>query len=136
MDYRSNNAGYMAGIYLRVVMKHLYLMIEAGKLFDTESQLYKFRIGESAKDRVALEVIKNYAEKHSYYLAPWSLEVRDFCFKLAKSVNRSFLQLNWVYIDGYQLSKIIKQGNALPRKNYISPHEAAVKRMMGVLWQT
>lgn len=104
-------------------MKTFFLMIEANGIFTAEDCLYKFRCGISDRDQRALAVVRDYAERNGYYFAKYSLGVRDFCFKLAESVDRDFLQLNWVYLDVVKLAKHIKEYNFTPRKQPASPAE-------------
>lgn len=115
-------------------MKRYYLMIEASRLFDEDSQLYKFRVGSSVREQAALNVVKKYAVQHGFYISEWTVDTRDFVFKLAESIGRTYLQLNWNYMECAMMARYIRNCSALPRKTFLSPHEAAVRRMLGEVY--
>ena len=115
-------------------MKVFYVMIEADETFTTDSHIYKFKCGISAKDQRSMSVVQDYANKHGYYVAKYSLEVRDFCDKLAKSVERDFLQLNWVYLDVNELAGFIKNYNYTPRKTILTSNEIYTLRCRSLMY--
>lgn len=66
-------------------MKHIYLLIEAGREIDPLTNFYYVMVGVSRPDQSALRALAEQAESHNFYLHKMDIYTTDFLSRIFQS---------------------------------------------------